>query len=1536
MRVASWSAAGSVSATPPSPEPMSLRRRNTSPEFHSATESGVADARDAPCISATADQNAAVSSIGRRLVRQFIFHSLFSGLLVALPSLAEEAKPASDPAAHTVVVPYDVKKPLSAQKPQRYYLDRESFERLWSLAKENRKPERESEESSLSIHSAAYKAAVEDERLLVNAKFEIGTHGKWTRAKLPVNSGDATIVVARDWMLDGKPVSLADGMLQIEKPGTHVVEAVIELKREAGWKEATLNLPAAMVSFVSLSVPSTDGRPSLDGVDLLTEEQISGQRIFSAVLGKADSLVITRSPRRPLADATLPASAETELIIGHTSGSAQSLLGTVRFDFPGTERTRFSLAVDANWQIAGWEVRQNASEVAVRHWSVREADSVGVPPSGGAQLSGAGDDTNGTPRAPEPHKGGTPTVRKRVIEFELDRPVADGVSVFIHGTRSGGAGSQRTPVLEPQATKGQQTIGLLHDETLRLVPQPTDDQRRIDKPAAMNANMSGGRGQTTALFFKTPAKQTLAYNVAVAPAKQEAHTDYVFQLSEQKQEMMAAVTLKSARDVWSQLRIALPTDFEIQSVDGPALASWKQEKNDLFLQFNPAASGTEARLLIYLAKSVVGTATDRLKAGLQQGTQQWKIEPLRFDGFEKIDGNALIVAHAATEARLVDFKTSAELQEADPTKATDVFAIMPPQEKKRAIKFERGDWKVNVSLAKQPVRFSSDGVVLAQATDVGLLVSQQVAFYVEQGALNRVTVKLPAALPEATVKGDALREVQTRVNGAVREYECSFQSDVLSRAALTFDMELPLAGELSLPFVDVVGAERLRRFFVLDNSSARESKTVEATGVESCAKNALPYVPDVLSQPSFYRGKSGAGVLKVAYEQLQSTEGNAAIVTLADITTAWRSDGERWDTVVYSVFNRSLQFLPVILPEKAELISVTVSGESVRADQETAKDGRVVRLIPLIQTRAGQRSLEVKLIYRMKRDGDAALKKSSNLRMDDPELVGISAERTVWTAIVPKQFAISDIDGNMEEVAEESKAVERLQGLMSDFNRLNKVLASGVHLSRGEGDYAIKEAEKLEKLIEQESSKVADASRRKSEFYYMEARKQDDEAKERVLTERAGKDLGDLRQELSKQKQMLSENRVAVPKMGKKAEQTLTLGNTWGFNNDAAPKGKEQAEMLNYGTPITANTVDALGAPTTVALNDNTVVQNGFLSQPSLIANSGFADVGKLAVQGSMAGYDKIAGESAGLIAGTAGVTVTKAGAGALAISGKNTYTGGATINAGTLTVSNAVGASGTLSLNGGSMVGMSDSSGGRVLNSELMGANEKTGRFQLPGSRLVQNEGSQMQASLANGQKVATNGNARANILNTAPQASAANASTIVNSTAFGGVVAGGGFGPTVSAPKPDGVNGLVEKPELLRPEDRKAMALTPPPVAAASADPFAAPATPSQMPKPSAEIARSVGAQPGFDAPQIPQSFGLEAQVANQLRATGRRSLMIDVPSDGVAYHFRKLKDHAVLELKLREAWTEEQKATAVWLGAGFAVWGLLTVIARRRRVA
>ena len=150
-------------------------------------------------------------------------------------------------------------------------------------------------------------------------------------------------------------------------------------------------------------------------------------------------------------------------------------------------------------------------------------------------------------------------------------------------------------------------------------------------------------------------------------------------------------------------------------------------------------------MVVYVANTVLKPARD------------WMLQPPLLEDIQKVHGSAIIAAHAATEARLNGFKLEHDLRETDPAALTNVFTITAPLEKKLAVEFERADWKLNVSLQDLPARFSADGILLAQATDVGVLVSQQLSLNMEQGALKRLVVRLPVAAGHGVCCGGGSR-----------------------------------------------------------------------------------------------------------------------------------------------------------------------------------------------------------------------------------------------------------------------------------------------------------------------------------------------------------------------------------------------------------------------------------------------------------------------------------------------------------------------------------------------------------------------------------------------------------------------------------------------------------------------------------------------------------------------------------------------------------------------------------------------------------
>ncbi len=1469
-----------------------------------------------------------------------------SSLLTALGALiflttslhAADPSPPPDPAAHTVFIPFDQTQPVKNQKAQRYYLDRADFERLWSLAKENRKPakvtDKDDEKPEAVLQSALYRASIEDERLVIEAQFQVTTRGHWASARLGLaTAARGPVLPLRDLVVDGKPGAMANGEVSFEQPGQHVVQATFDLVRERHWKQAALSLPSAQAAMLSLKLAEQDTLPRFTNATLVAvEEAVAGARVVTVGLGSAEALSFDRVQRRPVS-AALPPSAEVRVTTALTGEMRLRAAIQARFAFPGASRKEVVLLIDPDWTLDA------APQVTSGNQTLRDA------------------------RVSLRNEAATQAL---VASFPHD--VSDEVTLEFRLTPKS-LSPAHTPFVAPLAAHWETTAVLEMQEGAQIIAKPTAAQQRLSVTS-----------------YRLGATDTLAFDIKPADDKTEARVDYVYQLSEQKQEVAAAIALKRERGAWRQLRVGLPPGMEIQSVQSPNVIAWELQGSELFLRFNDL-TGNQARVVILVANTV-------LKA-----SKTWMLAPLKLSDIGKVQGTAIIAAHAATEARLDGFKREHDLREIDPANLTATFTITAPLEKKRAIEFERAGWTLNVSLEDLATRFSADGILLVQATDLGVLVSQQVSLNVEQGALKRLVLRLPKALPEATVTGEQLREVQSRVVGGLREYECTFQSQggLLGHTALTFEMQLPLTdAELPIPFVEISDVERLRRYFVLDNSSSRESKTLQKDGVDACAKDALPYVPEVLTQPQFYQGRSSGG-LRVAYTQLQATSGNAAVVTLADITTVLRADGERWDTVVYSLSNRSLQFLPVILPDKAELMAVTVSGEAVRADEEKNGQGQRVRLIPLIQTRPGERSMEVRLVYRIK--GGTL---GRQIKLDDPDLVGISAERTVWTASLPKGWTIDDTlrdtFGNMEPIAEEGRDIEKLQSWMSDLGRINRAVSGSKDAEFNNA--ALIEAEKLNKQIADLTQQVENKSRSRYSFY----RDGGKEAKpsEKLAYQVEG-DLSKVKEELGRQEVVLKDNRVNQGNLSFSQSRQF-LGNTWCANGVQGVSKLGKADMnQSYAEYQTLNAVaqrltsaaqDPFLTPdkraqaqakakaqaekvqameqemrrqsaATLGLNDNVAVNNAFFTGDLALGSGAVTFGGTIAYSAGTAvngvAHDALGNPTevtinggttldmngtsrviSGTISGTAGGLV-KSGAGTLTLSGGNTYTGATTITAGKLQVAD----------------------GTPIAVGTLSGVVSGTDFPQTTGSlTLGQATGSSSFDSAPTGQFGALNSNARAyaNFQGQAGVISTSGTTFAVNGAARPASPLGGAFAPgAIVSPKQEGIvsetlsASLREAPAATRAPAEPVItdSVLPPPslrskdkAAAIIAEdaqkarkqmgmPGLAAEAPPPAPMPAAAPAAAADpfAKSGSN-PADTGSLGLATQAVNQLRPTGRRSLQVEVPLTGEVFHFRKLKDHAVLDLALKHPWPEEKKSQATVFGLGLGVWCLLAWFASRRR--
>ncbi len=1385
-------------------------------------------------------------------------------LLALATSLSAEKQP--DPAAHTVIVPYDAKLPLDAQKAERFYLGYDDFQRLWKQAKENRRalPADTDPTQHAVIHSALYQGRIEERGLVLEARITATTRGEWTKLLLPFaqmqNNKDTTKALVGEVRVDGKAAALTNNWLTLEKSGTHAIELTVTLPLPPNWNDLSLRLPPALSGTLALHTPKSDGWLRVNETAASSVAEEPAGRLFTQTLGTHRSVHLQRSARGlERGEGPVPA-ATVRSTLTLRELEPETLDAEIEYEFPGAVRRTLEFSVDAP-----------------ADGPVLEIGTLNMYTT----LPGAGRVRIPTMSSQTRREGG-----KLICTITMRHEASHNVILKIEGAQRflNTSGTRKLPLIQPTALRVKQELALLHDDSMNIKVNSGTAQRSTNP--APNGLLDAGRWQWTG-----PTAPT--YDVQPAALFAEADVSYVFQLSEQKAELLAALTLKRKRGLWTRAVVGLPAGYEVQAVQGPALTAWQHEGSQLYLQLDPKIAGPEARLVVHLAKVAAQPATT------------WTLEPLKLENYEKVGGKALIVAHAANEIKLLNPTQDNHLKELDATALDSVFAIAPPMEKKRALQYEGTAWSLAVSLTRQPSRFSAETMLLVRASDAGIRISQQVVAWVDQGAIRQVSIRLPASLPEAVVSGPLLRETRSRIENAERIYECSLQTEVLDRAELTFDLDLPLTAELDVPFVKVPNASRLTRWFLLDNASSRESKITTQTALETAAREAVPYLPTGLAHPQFFRA-TGEGALKLAYQQLTSTEGNAALITLADLTTVLRPDGSRWDIAQYSLINRSLQFLPVLLPAQAELISVSVSGEPVRADEEI-QNGQRVRLIPLIHTRPGQRALEVKMIYRFAQGNGL----QQTAKLDDPEIIGLSVERTTWTVWTPQDWKLNDFDGNMTATDSEGRELLQLEGMLSELGEANRALSSG-KLDYGDAETAYRSANALAQMVQEKKREILTKTGRGT-----------------LMLSRALRSEMDT--EVKQQQELLQGNwnsnyagKKTTTKGGKDAAQSEQGQTTWGFNS-AAP---QEQQLRLAGNNTFSGTVTTNGAQ---LFNDNVAVDNTYFANgqpvPQMNLNAPYPYGGGPITAGMRSG-------------GYATNSTTTANATAL-----NFNNGGAQTltqnSSGSVNIVNSNARSNNLG--NGARVGVTQTAAGfpvgnrgaqleadAPVNGVLFNGKDMQS---LPGGGAGVTVNSLPLIQAESGNALTTNGR-----MNDSSRAAGTSSLTLGDSTLIAGAnaVSSGSSLTTNNFATFAGTTGAVsmgatnQQPQALH----QALPIPKPAAAAPAmgADPFGAPAAAVDLPLAAGAVLKAAPVSDDDGKERADRALTL-AQTVESLRPTGRRALGIELPLNGTAHHFSKLKDHAVLEVAIKRMGDPKTTSRLLCLTGGLLLWAAIGWKMKRR---
>lgn len=907
-------------------------------------------------------------------------------LAVGNAATAQNQTPAVPvPIEHKVVVPYDRTKPAASQSPRQYYLDYAAFEQLWKAAKDHKRDPNpagdrvEPAAQDFILTNALYKGTVKGNRLEVEGQLSVLTRGKaWQPVALPFSAVNLSKIE-----LDGVQAAYRDGAVLIEKPGSHLVTVVYEVALPKQGAPVAWTIPIASASLLALTMDDVAAEPVVNGgLPLVKSTEAGGSTVYTAALGQAGSIDFRRRLRTASRDLPQPSVGRIDSHL-FVSPALERLEAAYRFEFTGQEETRFSISFDPSLVPVRFEIPNLAS------WRIEK------PASGPVTL-----------------------------EFDLTQPARDRLEVKLIAERlvSDLAAPRAYPALGASALRVEQTRSLLSTADLSMKVQPGPGHRQAEFRAG-GVDTAGFRAVGT--FALNGGKDApLAFSLTAEAPKRGAVADYVFQVSPGKLETIGQFQIRSPGTPLTGFAVGLPTGASVQTVEGNRVSDWWRQGDMLHVRFSGDTPEVTA-LLIYIAQTLDADVTTVPIASFSLPD---------LPGQDRVTGSGLIVAHLTRDTTLRFDQDRRLAREVGADEVAADFEVLAPLERKRGFRFDRAGFTGSVELKPIEPRYDVSWVMLAQAHESWLRLSVQTDVEIGRSAIDRIVFATDESVPELRVVSPEVREMRSTVADGRREYTVIFQNHIADAVSFTLETEITHTGAGSLPDLDFPGAARLERFVIVENHS-RDRIDIERAGLDPTVRDLLPYVPDTIGSAELFRARPG-WELTVSMEKLASSAGNEGIVLYAELTTAFRASGEEWLKAVYHLQNRALQFLPVALPGDAELVSASVAGEDVRADRGEI-DGRPVVLIPLIQTKPGQLAYDVTLVLRNRTKAVDRRLRALDRDLDDPEVIGVTVERTLWNVHLPAGHRLSDTDGNMKRVEIVANQIEKLQSDLSELRDLN-------------------------------------------------------------------------------------------------------------------------------------------------------------------------------------------------------------------------------------------------------------------------------------------------------------------------------------------------------------------------------------------------------------------------------------------------------------------------------------------------------------------
>ncbi|MBI2191254.1 MAG: hypothetical protein HYU36_04650 [Planctomycetes bacterium] len=905
---------------------------------------------------------------------------------------AEESSPPWQP-GQTFYVPYDPKKP-DFQKPiDKIYLPEEDFFDLWERAVPDALPPEKKPLVAYTLGNAAYRGRVEADLAVFDAQFEIETLADgWTEIPLPLSG-----VALREARVDDRPVTLASGpegyTLGFEKAGRRTLTLVfaVPVHLASGTGRLSFKPPPVPAARLRLQLPSPGLEAKLGACRGGQRSSIvAGQTVLEAELGEVPEIAVSWSPRAvaggDAATARVQAGQTLELTLreGYLEVSSR-----IVFKISRSPVREFALRVDKPLSV------YSVTGENLRSWSSR-------------------------PEEPE------------VIQAVFNEPVARECALEVRAGApwvwDGNIGP--LPLLAAQGVAGESgTIVVRSAPSLKSEFIPSTSVQRINLPA--RAPAAGSDASAVAAFEYARTPMTLQARVqALRPALATSdHSLFLIDRERVTARTDTEVEVKAA-DLF-ETAAELPSSWKVEALDGENLREW----------WTVPGEGLQ-RLHVAFASPVRGKSRLRLSCSIPVADpENLVLRSPRWLDAEERRGDLLLAARQGITltTRHLDNARPLDLDKAAEHGPSPELPFLP------VMAFSFAAANPAVTLALKPVSPSVSVIGVAHVTvESGVLRMRSMLRYeVREAAVDTFRFALPASVGnQIEMKSLEVRQVKSELLGegdsARRAWGLRLHAPRTGTVEHAFDLEmgLPEAGDIRIPRLEALEVARSEFYLVLANRSEYLIQPQIVHGIQETPPADVPFLPPGLAAGSAvtaYKARTEDWELVFSKQTTKMQELIEASIDWAELKSSVSREGLWLTKLVYHLQNRTEQYLEVEMPEGADIWSVFVRDEPVRP-AIVQRPGGVHTLIPLVKTTAGDLSFDVEMVYAQRMPERFQWNGSVSVRA--PRVVRIPVTQTYWSLYLPEGFRYYGFGGNMDEIVEEVKLVDKVKAMAREQTQI--------------------------------------------------------------------------------------------------------------------------------------------------------------------------------------------------------------------------------------------------------------------------------------------------------------------------------------------------------------------------------------------------------------------------------------------------------------------------------------------------------------------